>query len=73
MILSKIYFLENQIEKFDNSRKLRYNRDREKKKLKKQAKKTKKKTKEKQRKKLIQRRLQYANKRTGARSKSLRQ
>jgi hypothetical protein len=47
MILSKIYFLENQIEKFDNSRKLRYNRDREKKKLKKQAKKTKKKNKEK--------------------------
>lgn len=41
MILSKIYFLENQIEKFDNSRKLRYNRDREKKKLKKQAKKNK--------------------------------
>ena len=39
MILSKIYFLENQIEKFDNSRKLRYNRDREKKKLKKQSKK----------------------------------
>lgn len=58
MILSKIYFLENQIEKFDNSRKLRYNRDREKKKLKKQAKKQrkkqrKKKNKEKQRKKLI--------------------